>query len=108
MGVLADRDTGLVSLFALSVGFTAGRWGAEGLRPVRLTVVLILLACLPGETHAAQDQDRKPVDAWLGPSAMDFDYKEYVNGERLDHEHGTLYGLAAGVQAGVLEGCFNI
>ena len=31
---------------------------------------------------------------------MDFDYKEYENGERLNHEHGTLYGLAGGVQAG--------
>ena len=31
---------------------------------------------------------------------MDFNYKEYENGERLDHEHGTLYGLAGGVQGG--------
>jgi len=42
---------------------------------------------------------------------MDFDYKEYDNGERLDHEHGTLYGLAGGVQAGrealLLEGEFS-
>jgi hypothetical protein len=100
MGVLADRNTGFVSLSALSVGFMSGRCGSEGPHPAsRLTVVLILLACLPGAANAAQDEVRKPVDAWLGPSVMDFDYKEYDNGGRLDHEHGTLYGLTGGLQA---------
>jgi hypothetical protein len=43
--------------------------------------------------------DREPIHAWLGAAAMDFDFKEYADGERLNHEHGTLYGLVGGVQA---------
>jgi hypothetical protein len=59
------------------------------------------MVCLPAALHAAGAEDREPVHAWLGPAVMDFDYKEYDDGERLNHEHGTLYGLAGGVRSGL-------
>lgn len=101
MGVPADRHTGFISLCALSVGSITRGCGSSGPHTFsRLTAVLILLSCLQGATHAAQDEVREPVDAWIGPAIMDFDFREYENGERLVREHGTLYGLTGGVRTG--------
>jgi hypothetical protein len=65
-----------------------------------LGFVLVLVACLPCTLHADGGEVRESVHAWLAAAAMDFDYKEYAHNARLDHEDGTLYGLAGGVQAG--------
>lgn len=61
---------------------------------------LVLLACLQGLVQATQGDTREPVDGWIGPAIMAFDFKEYAGGERLVREHGTLYGLAGGVRGG--------
>ena len=77
------------------------RCGRQGPHPFYpLGFVLVLVASLPGALHADGGGDREPVHAWLGAAAMDFDYKEYAHNERLDHETGTLYGLAGGIQTG--------
>jgi hypothetical protein len=63
-------------------------------------LALVLVTTLPGALRAEAGGNREPVHAWLGAAAMDFDYKEFANNERLDHEEGTLYGLAGGVKTG--------
>jgi hypothetical protein len=63
-------------------------------------LALVLVAFLPGALRAEAGGDREPIHAWLGAAAMDFDYKEFENNKRLDHEEGTLYGLAGGVKSG--------
>jgi len=101
MGILADRHPGFVSLHStLIVNHRTHGCGPCSPHPFhRITVALTLLVCLSGAPHAAQDESHEPVDAWIGPAVMDFDFREYASGDRLVREHGALYGLAGGVRS---------
>lgn len=59
-----------------------------------------LLWCLPLTLCAAGQPVRAVVaNAWIGVSALDFDFREFDDGgTRLNREHGSLPGLAAGVK----------
>ena len=49
----------------------------------------------------AESSAKQTKHASIGFTVMDFDYKEFNNGKRLNHERGTLFGLHA--SAGKLE-----
>ena len=55
--------------------------------------MLLALSAAPG--HANELNGRQQAHAAIGFNVMDFDYREFNDGERLNHEHGTLFGLSA-------------
>ena len=67
---------------------------------VRHTLSISLLWWLPlSSCVAGQPDGAELASAWLSASALDFDFKEFdAGGTRLNHEHGSLPGVAAGMK----------
>lgn len=75
--------------------------GLRGTRHERLinspfAIILTLALLLAAPAHGAELADQQELRISIGFGAMDFDYQEFDAGERLNHEHGTLFGLFAG------------
>lgn len=55
-----------------------------------------MLTLLQAESgYSGEATTSQPLRTSIGFGAMDFDYQEFSDGERLNHEQGTLFGLTA-------------
>lgn len=65
--------------------------------PVIAATLFTLLLLQAAPSLGAESSAKQTMHTSIGFTVMDFDYREFNDGKRLNHERGTLFGLSASV-----------